>query len=110
MPPERTRDLPARAAAGGLTILSDEEASLTARVERAPTSSVAPSEAVLRFLERSKVTGVRVSATDPKVLMNDRVYRINDVIDRDLQLRVIAIDTRELQFRDPAGYVYTKAF
>ena len=109
-PTERVRDLPARAAAGGLTILSDAEAKTSARVERAPATSSQPSEAVLRFLERSKVTGVRVSASDPKVLMNDRVYRINDVIDRDLQLRVISIDTRELKFRDPQGYIYTKAF
>ena len=108
--PERVRDLPARAAAGGLTILTDAEAEYSARVEHAPTTSSQPSEAVLRFLERSKVTGVRVSATDPKVLMNDRVYRIGDVIDRDLQLRVISIDTRELKFRDTEGHVYTKAF
>jgi hypothetical protein len=53
---------------------------------------------------------VRASATDPKVLMNDRVYRLNDVVDRDLQLRIIGIAPRELRFRDARGYVYTKTF
>lgn len=66
--------------------------------------------AVLAYLETAKVTGVRASATDPKVLMNNRVYRLEDVVDRDLQLRITGIDSRELQFTDARGFVYTKRF
>jgi len=66
--------------------------------------------AVLSYLERARVTGIRVSATDPKVLMNNRVYRLNEIVDRDLQLRIVAIAPRELQFEDPIGHVYRKTF
>ncbi|MCC5022502.1 MAG: hypothetical protein J6386_06765 [Candidatus Synoicihabitans palmerolidicus] len=102
------------AAAGSVTILSAEDTRPSARVTSTGNTSVAsaaPSEAVVSYLERSKVTGVRTSATDPKVLMNDRVYRLEEFVDRDLQLRVIAIEPRELKFRDPRGvYVYPKTF
>ncbi|MCF3652197.1 hypothetical protein [Synoicihabitans lomoniglobus] len=98
------------AASGSVTILSQAELQATARAVPSSQPSLAPSEAVLNYLERSRVTGVRASATDPKVLMNDRVFRLNDVVDRDLQLRVIEIDPRQLKFRDPQGYVYTKSF
>ncbi|WP_221033006.1 hypothetical protein [Actomonas aquatica] len=102
--------VPARASGGGLTILTDAEATRSTAAVVNAGGAARPNEAVLRYLERSRVTGVRVSATDPKVLMNDRVYRLEDVVDRDLQLRVIAITDRELQFRDPQGFVYTKRF
>ncbi len=101
-------EIPTRAAGGGLTILSDTEARSSARA--AGGTAVQPQEVVLRYLERARVTGVRLSTTDPKVLFNDRVYRLNDVVDRDLQLRVIGIADRELRFQDAQGYVYTKSF
>ena len=66
--------------------------------------------AVLDYLERARVAGIRVSETDPKVLMNNRVYRLNEVVDRDLQLRVIHIAPRELRFEDPSGHIYRKTF
>lgn len=89
------------------------EDSTTATVNGGSPTTVGgpvPDNAVLDFLERSKVTGVRASDSDPKVLMNDRVYRLNDVVDRDLNLQVVSISPRELQFRDGRGFVYTKAF
>jgi hypothetical protein len=81
-----------------------------------PPATVAASSAaqtqpvILSYLETAKVTGVRASATDPKVLMNNRVYRLNDIVDSGLQLKITAISSRELQFTDSRGYVYTKVF
>ena len=68
------------------------------------------SGAVLNYLEKARVTGIRVSATDPKVLMNNRVYRLNEIVDRDLQLRIVHIAPRELRFQDSEGHVYRKTF
>ena len=62
------------------------------------------------YLERARVAGIRGSETDPKVLMNNRVYRLNEVVDRDLQLRVIHIAPRELRFEDPSAHIYRKTF
>jgi hypothetical protein len=62
------------------------------------------------FIDRIRVAGVRASATDPKVLMNDRVYRLDDVVNRALGLRLTEISASTLTFVDDSGYQYKKAF
>jgi hypothetical protein len=62
------------------------------------------------FLEALRVAGIRVSATDPKVIMNDRVFRINDIVDRATQLRLTKVESSTLTFVDPSGYEYQKSF
>jgi hypothetical protein len=42
--------------------------------------------------------------------MNDRVYRIGDVVDRDLGLRLVKVETRRLTFEDARGLSYPKNF
>ena len=98
---------PTSSAPATVTILTDGDV---------PPATVAASSAaqaqpvILSYSETAKVTGVRASATDPKVLMNNRVYRLNDIVDSGLQLKITAISSRELQFTDSRGYVYTKVF
>ena len=87
--------------------MEDEEIELTQANGATETIS---DPAVLTYLEETQVTGVRASTTDPKVLMNGRVYRLNDMVERSLQLRVTKIDSRQLQFTDARGFVYTKSF
>ncbi|MBW8782758.1 MAG: hypothetical protein JF609_05420 [Verrucomicrobia bacterium] len=62
------------------------------------------------FLETLHVTGVRMSETDPKVIMNDRIFRLHDVVDRATGLRLIQVEPSSLSFTDASGYVYTKSF
>lgn len=69
-----------------------------------------PNPRVYDFLDTLRVAGIRASATDPKVLMNDRVYRLNDIVDRSLGLRITAIAPTGLEFTDEAGFVYEKNF
>ncbi len=79
----------------------------------APAPPAAPPQPNLRvyaFLDGLRVNGIRASATDPRVFMNDRIFRINDIVDRDLGLRITAIDTTGLKFEDEAGVSYTKTF
>ncbi|GAB5560446.1 MAG: hypothetical protein SynsKO_20930 [Synoicihabitans sp.] len=96
--------------AGGSVVILSEEASSSIGTSESAVSTARPDAAVVAFLESARVTGVRASATDPKVLMNNRVYRLNDVVSRDLQLRVTFIESRELKFTDSQGFVYTKQF
>ncbi|WP_415663400.1 hypothetical protein, partial [Rariglobus hedericola] len=65
---------------------------------------------VYQFLETLRISGIRVSDTDPKVIMNDRVFRLNDLVDRPTQLRLIRVDTASLTFADATGYEYQKNF
>ncbi len=107
-PAIRSIDSPPRnSSPATVKILSDEEVGATTV---AISSAAQAQPAVVPYLDTAKVTGVRASATDPKVLMNNRVYRLNDIVDSDLQLKITAISSRELQFTDSRGYVYTKAF
>jgi ribosome-associated protein YbcJ (S4-like RNA binding protein) len=57
-----------------------------------------------------KVTGIRSSGTDSKVLMNDRVFRVNDVVDRSLGVRLTKVSSDSLTFTDANGAVYVKYF
>jgi hypothetical protein len=60
------------------------------------------------FVEAARVSGIRASTTDPKVLMNDRLFRVGDVVDRNLNLRITQIAPDELTFVDEHGFVYTR--
>jgi|GEM_PF-1005500 len=101
----RPRSIAPVATAAKVVIETVEEPSVSNVSQKSQANN-----AVLSYLERARVTGIRVSATDPKVLMNNRVYRLNEIVDRDLQLRIVTIAPRELQFEDPSGHVYRKTF
>lgn len=62
------------------------------------------------FLDRLHVTGIRSSGAESKVLMNDRVYRVNDVVDRALGLKLVKVSPDTLTFEDANGLTYTKTF
>lgn len=63
-----------------------------------------------QFIDTLRVTGIRASGDDSKVLMNDRVYRVNDIVDRTLGLKLIKVAPDSLIFSDPTGATYTKIF
>ncbi len=79
-----------------------------------PAATVAspdkPNPEVHLFLEKLRVTGIRASQNDPRVLMNDRMYRLNDLVDARLQLRLTGISNLALTFTDANGHVYTHDF
>ena len=54
--------------------------------------------------------GIRSSGGDSRVLMNDRVFRVNDIVDRNLGLRLTKVDPAMLVFTDSNGAIYTKNF
>ena len=64
----------------------------------------------INFIESLRVAGIRASATDSKVLMNDRVYRIGNIIEHDMGLRLTGITANSLTFEDERGASYTRNF
>ena len=76
-----------------------------------PTNPSKPvsNPAVYIFLDALRVTGVRMSGEDSKVIMNDRIVRLNDYVDRTLGLRLTNVTPSSLVFTDDAGFEYTKA-
>ena len=74
--------------------------------------SVAPvsNPQVESFLSTLRVAGVRASETDPKVIMNDRIFRLNEIVDRATGLRLTHVDASTIEFTDARGFKYTKLF
>jgi hypothetical protein len=62
------------------------------------------------FVDALHVTGIRASSSDSKVLMNDRVFRLNDIVERSLGLRLTGVAADQLSFTDGNGVVYTRNF
>lgn len=67
-------------------------------------------ERIYAFIDNLQVMGVRSSGADSKVLMNDRVYRVNDLVDRTLALRLVKVAPDQLVFEDANGITYIKTF
>lgn len=64
----------------------------------------------INFIESIRVAGIRASATDSKVLMNDRVYRIGNIVEAEMGLRLVEITSSSLTFEDERGGRYTRNF
>lgn len=64
----------------------------------------------IMFIESLKVVGIRASATDSKVLMNDRVYRIGNTVEHEMGIKLTGITANSLTFEDERGGSYTRTF
>ena len=64
----------------------------------------------IQYIEALKVAGIRASATDAKVLMNDRVYRIGSLVEAEMGLKLVDITANSLTFEDERGGRYTRTF
>ena len=65
---------------------------------------------MIGVIEHYRVGGIRVSGTESKVLMNDKVYRLNDIVDFELGIRLTGIEPKALTFEDARGAVHTRNF
>lgn len=74
------------------------------------TLKARPDPRILAFIDTVRITGIRASGADSKVLMNDRVFRVNDMVDRTLGLRLTAVEANALIFEDERGVIYTRNF
>lgn len=86
------------------------ESSPVAVVNPVPALPPIPSEHMVRTIEALQVSGIRALGADSKVLLNGRVYRIGDLVDRDSGLRLIEVTGESLTFRDQTAAVYTRRF
>ena len=84
-----------------------------APIEPAPSRTalkLRPDPKILAYIDAVRITGIRAAGVDSKVLMNDRVFRVNDMVDRTLGLRLTAVEASALIFEDERGVVYTRNF
>ncbi len=67
-------------------------------------------ERVNQFVDAIRVAGIRSSGTESRVLMNDRVFRVNEIVERNFGLRLTKVEPNTLTFTDANGAVYVKNF
>lgn len=77
--------------------------------ETSPASGKAD-ERVMAFVDSIRVTGIRSSGDGSRVLMNERVYRVNEIVERTLGVRLIKVASDSLTFADANGVTYVKFF
>jgi len=75
-----------------------------------PATPVKTDERVHAFVDAIRVAGIRSSGSDSRVLMNDRVFRVNDIVERNLGIRLTKVESGSLTFTDANGAVYVKNF
>jgi hypothetical protein len=118
-PPDTTGPLvsvntagPAHAASAAAAEDAHPAAVHPAQPEAIPPLPAAPTKhaTILSFLENARVAGVRVAGDDSRVLMNDHVYRVNDVVNAEVGLRLSGVGASALTFVDENGKVYTKNY
>lgn len=78
-----------------------------------PAPSAAPTLTLAKLAEivdALRVTGIRPAGADSKVLLNDRVFRLGDVVDLAHGVRLTGATANSLTFSEPSGLVYTRNF
>lgn len=102
--PIAARELPAAA-----PVASPVPATATP-VSDTPAANPKGDERVHAFVDTIRVTGIRSSGSDSRVLMNEKVFRVNDLVDRSLNIRLIKVEADNLTFSDANGVTYVKFF
>ena len=65
---------------------------------------------VQAFVNNLRILGIRADGKESRVLINDRVYRVDDIIDRSTGLRLVEVRNDRLVFVDPFGVRYIRNF
>jgi hypothetical protein len=56
------------------------------------------------------ISGVRMAGAGSKALVDGRVYKLNDIVDKTLGLRLVKVDDDHLTFTDRDGNTFVKSF
>ena len=80
---------------------------VTAPAEAAPVKA---SLRVQGMIDKFRIAGIRLSGTESKVILNDHLFRVNDLVESSLGLRLLKIESHVLTFVDGEGNTYLKRF
>lgn len=69
-----------------------------------------PTPRIRSFLAAARITGVRGREDQARVLMNEKVFRLNDTVEQDLGLRLSGVRAGVLVFTDALGHHYEKKY
>jgi hypothetical protein len=78
-----------------------------------PPAAPAPqnhNEIIQGIVDRFHISGARSAGADSKALIDGHVYKVNEVIDRSLGLKLVKVEPDRLTFADADGATYVKSF
>jgi len=82
-----------------------------AAADKKSLSSGNKNDRIENYIGNATIAGIRLSGADSKVVLNNRVYRLQEwVLDTDIKLKIIGIEKNHIHFEDEHGTRYTKRF
>jgi hypothetical protein len=100
-------------------IVREEPAAPPAAVQAAPTAAPTAPPAIAAALQPDQIqnlvdnyhiSGVRAAGAGSKALIDGHVYKVNDLVDRLLGLRLVKVEEDRLTFTDRTGATYVRTF
>lgn len=67
-----------------------------------------PSQDIIKWLSKARVSGVRLSGSGNKVILNNKAYSVGDTVNLALGLKVLIIQEKRILFVAPNGKKYMK--
>lgn len=104
----------ARAAAEAKLAAEAERAAAAEKVaaekaaEAAARAAAQPSQAIIDWLTQAQVSGVRLSDTESKVILNGKAYATGEYVNDALGIKLMIIQEKRLLFEDANGKKYMK--
>ena len=74
----------------------------------ATKAAAKPSQDIIQWLGKSKISGVRLSTSGNKVILNNNAYLVGETVNVGLGLKVLIIQEKRVLFIDPNGKKYLK--
>lgn len=99
--------VPAPASASEIPSIADKPA---IESTAPPPPPAKPDPRVYGYIDALRVTGIRATGEGSRVLMNERVYRVNDIVEHSMGIRLIKVEPSALTFSDVNGATYMKYF
>ena len=69
-----------------------------------------PNPASIAYVKQMQIRGIRISDRNSKILMGNKVFGVESMINNELNLRVKEIKPREVILIDDDGFIYSKQF
>ena len=88
--------------------VSHEPAAPTPEVAEAPMAE--PNPAIVDWLAQSKITGVRITSSNSKVILNDKGFSPGDNVNPALGLKIFEIEPKRIILIDSNEVQYVKLF
>jgi type IV secretory pathway VirB10-like protein len=105
----KAREATEAAAAAQAKAAQEKAAALAKASEEAAARAAAqPSEDIIEWLGRARITGVRLSDTESKVILNGKTYGVGEYVHFKLGLKVMVIQEQRVLFIDENGKKYLK--